>query len=121
MKFFRRPRSGDRSKDVELAAGDREVLNQLEQLGADMERPLETRHYLYFKDRSAAETAAERLREQGYEIAVDVSAAGPGWLALASNTQLLSPSIVEQLRREMTILAESLGGIYDGWEAAPNV
>jgi hypothetical protein len=101
------------------AVGDRSVLDELDRQGADLSRPREARHYLYFRDHENAILAGHRLHEDGFSTQVSRAAGDGSWLLLASHTALLNSETVPLLRHRLTGVASSLGGDYDGWEASP--
>jgi immunity protein 26 of polymorphic toxin system len=68
-------------------------------------------HYFVFEDEAAASAAEQRLRELG-EVRVDTDCAdGRSWLIAVSTSVGASPSTAE-----LELLAERLGGEYDGSE-----
>jgi hypothetical protein len=108
-----------RKKNHGAAGGDQLLLRQLEKLGADLSLPRSTRHYLYFPAESDATQAAQLLEGEGYAIEQRPGADGANWLMLASRTEVVDAASVAQFRSRLTDMASSLGGEYDGWEAAP--
>ncbi len=115
----RPPEPTGSSTDVD--PGDRMVIEQLRQGGADMTRPREVRHYLYLPTERAANDAAEELRRSGYRSEVRPAAGPPGpnpWLVLATIEQVVDGDAIGPARRLFTRLATDAGGEYDGWEAA---
>jgi hypothetical protein len=72
------------------------------------------RHYLYFRNRRAAQKAADRLRPTGGQVESRPSADGKQWLVLLTRH---APDDIEQVREELEQIAKALGGEYDGWEA----
>ena len=119
--LFRREASGP-GREEAAVADDHLVLRELEQAGADLTKPREVLHYLYFPTEEAADEAAEALRAAGYEVAVQPSAAGSAsrnpWLALATIEAVVNEATVDQTRALMEGIAARGGGEYDGWEAA---
>ena len=103
--------------------GDRQVLTQLRRLGANLSRPREIVHFLYFPTQVAAEQASHELRGEGYMIDVRPAAnagdkpANP-WLMEARNYAVVDESNVQAMRQKFEDIAEAGRGEYDGWEAA---
>ena len=101
-----------------LSVEDRAVLEQLRQAGSDLSRPHPIDHYLYFPKEDAARSAANVLRGEGYRVDVRVGADEVNWLALASHSIVPTPQTIAETTARMEKLAASLGGEYDGWQAA---
>jgi hypothetical protein len=77
-----------------------------------------TRHYLYFPNRTDAETAGECLKSKGYSVEVRRSGDDKSWLVLATQEGCIALEEVDTLRDEMESLASNFDGEYDGWELA---
>ena len=118
-----------RAEDLdEPAAGgppeqaDKQVLKQLRRLGANLSRPREVIHFLYFPTQVAAERASHSLRGEGYMIDVRPAANAAEnppnpWVMEARSYTVVDESTVQALRQKFEELAEAGGGEYDGWEA----
>jgi Regulator of ribonuclease activity B len=103
--------------------GDKQVLKQLRRLGANLSRPREVVHFLYFPTQVAAEQASHQLRGEGYMIDVRPAANAADnppnpWLMEARNYAVVDESNVQAMRQKFECLAEAGSGEYDGWEAA---
>ena len=103
--------------------GDKQVLKQLRRLGANLSRPREVVHFLYFPTQVTAEQASHQLRGEGYMIDVRPAANAADnprnpWLMEARNYTVVDESNVQAMREKFEGLAEAGGGEYDGWEAA---
>ena len=103
--------------------GDKQVLKQLRRLGANLSRPREVVHFLYFPTQVAAEQASHQLRGEGYMIDVRPAANAADnppnpWLMEARNYAVVDESNVQAMRQKFEGLAGAGGGEYDGWEAA---
>ena len=108
-------------------ADDRDVLQHLVGYGSDLSRPHHTIHFLYFKSKAAAETAADELRAAGYEnVRVDRAPTLSLWARLFAYKQFSciaethvvpSEAAVFATTDRMNALAAKHGGNYDGWEA----
>ena len=103
--------------------GDKQVLRQLRRLGANLSRPREVVHFVYFPTQVAAEQASHHLRGEGYTIDVRPAANAADnppnpWVLEARNYAVVDESNVQAMREKFEVLAEEGGGEYDGWEAA---
>jgi hypothetical protein len=63
---------------------DEAVIIQLQKAGSDLSKPHSIDFYLYFADESAAQQAAARMRQTGYQAEVKRAAKGEDWLCLAT-------------------------------------
>jgi len=112
---LRRPSTGSA-----LDPGDRQVMAQLQAAGADLTKPRDTVHWLYFPSQAAAERAGQRLAADGYTIDVAPSAEKDSsqWRVRANHLLVVQPSTFSTVRSLMDQVARDGGGDYDGWEAA---
>lgn len=115
---FRQP-----AEDVSPADGDQLIVQQLRLLGADLSRPREVLHFVYFPTKEDADSAAKELRGEGYEVEVQPSADADTqppnpWLALARKDAVVDEGTVSVMRPRFEALAAARSGEYDGWEAA---
>jgi hypothetical protein len=74
------------------------------------------RHYLYFRKKSSANKAANRLREDDFLVSVRMGADKENWLALATKALPTDSDEMDNVRDKMEQLADELGGEYDGWD-----
>ena len=126
--FKPKPRDDDEDLDEPIEGGppgqaDKRVLKQLRRLGANLSRPREVIHFLYFPTQVAAEQASHQLRGEGYTIdvrpAANAEESPPNpWVLEARNYVVVDESNVQAMRQKFEDIAESGGGEYDGWEAA---
>jgi hypothetical protein len=72
-----------------------------------------TRHYLYFPTPNTADAAAGDLRRIG-AFKIRVKVATSAFLVLAETQEHRHPC---ERRQELSRIAETHGGEYDGWEA----
>ena len=105
------------------ADGDQLIVQQLRLLGADLSKPREVLHFVYFPTKEVADDAASELRNEGYTVEVKPSAdsdTGPPnpWLALARKDTVVDEDSVVVMRPRFEALAAARSGEYDGWEAA---
>ena len=102
---------------------DQAVLKELRKIGANLSKPREVIHFLYFPTQVAAEKAATQLRGEGYAIDVRPAAnAGENppnpWLMEARIHAVVDETEVGPMRAKFESLADAGSGEYDGWEAA---
>jgi Regulator of ribonuclease activity B len=123
--FKPKPRREDEELDSDAPPDqrDRQVLKQLRRLGANLSKPREVVHFVYFPTQVAAERASHALRGEGYMIDVRPAANAADtppnpWLLEARNVTVVDEATVQPLRQKFEELAEAGGGEYDGWEAA---
>ena len=107
-----------RSAPIGSAQADAQVLRALREAGADLTKETEVNFYLYFPIRDAAVRAAESDHTPGFTATVDQGADGKTWLCLISGTMVPSEAAIRTASVRLQALASSLGGEYDGWEAA---
>jgi hypothetical protein len=92
------------------------VLTQLESLGADLTRPREVLHYLYFPAESSASEAAEAIVACGYRVAVKPAPQeASSWLVVATAEVTVDAESIEDARRTFEGIAAVGDGEYDGW------
>jgi hypothetical protein len=99
-------------------AADRATLDRLKEAGADLSKPTEVLFYLYFATRELAEKAAERSSTSSLRATVDHAATGDSWLCLLKGQMVPALEAIHGEAVRLRKIAESLGGEYDGWEAA---
>jgi hypothetical protein len=97
--------------DLDLA-----TITALAARGADLGKPRKTVHYVYAPNRAAADQLASRVRQAGRTI--DVRQLGKEWAVVVTETLIVSPRTISDLRRELESAAKNFGGDYDGWEAS---
>lgn len=94
---------------------DQQVLAQLQKAGSNLSKPHAIEFFLYFPTQSAAERAANRIREMGFSPDVRRAAQVDSWLCFATKEMIPSQNALESIRSDFSSLAASLGGDYDGW------
>jgi hypothetical protein len=85
----------------------------------DSQTPLLS-YWLYFRQRTEAEEAIERLR--ALDLCADLQKSASGarpWLVLAYRPVPEEPETVDLESEGVKAIAASLSGEYDGWEAGP--
>ncbi len=107
-------------RQIDPAAADAAVLQAMTQHGADLAKPRETRFYVYMVSQEAAQAAAEHLKTQGFAVepVAQYGNERAKWLVLATTTLVVNHASIAELRAQMTALAETGDGVFDGWEAA---
>jgi hypothetical protein len=98
-------------------ADDDAVIEQLRLAGSNLLKPHPINFYLYAPTRESAERIAGVLSNQGFTVKAERSATGTDWLALATKEVIPTSTALASLRRDLTALALSEYGDYDGWEA----
>jgi hypothetical protein len=98
--------------------GDRATLDQLQKAGGDLSKPTEVLFYLSFETRGLAEKAAERGGTARLPATVEQAASGQSWLCLFKGQMVPELGTIHGHALRLSEIAESLGGQYDGWEAA---
>ncbi len=98
------------------AKADKGVLELLGDLDSDVTKPYEVSFWIYIPTEGEAYKAVAELTKQGFDLEVHPSVAGEDWLCLAYKNMVLTLWEIEQLRTQLTILAELHGGRFDGWE-----
>jgi Regulator of ribonuclease activity B len=118
-----KPRADRPSEPSARKDPDKAVLKELRKIGANLSKPREVIHFLYFPTQVAAEKAATHLRGEGYAIdvrpAADAGENPPNpWLMEARIHAVVDETTVAPMRAKFESLAEAGSGEYDGWEAA---
>jgi hypothetical protein len=116
---WRRPRpAASAPLAIGSAAADSETLAALRAAGADLTKATEVNYYLYFPTQAQAERAADSARTPLFTTEVRPGADGKSWLCLATATMVPTEAAIRAATERLHALAISLGGEYDGWEAA---
>ena|SRR5262249_44700412 len=107
--------------------GDREVLKLLRGHGSDLSKPHQIVYYFYFKSKSSAQAAAERLEKEGCRIQrISVSPTSSWWRCLfgigewsciVEKVMVPNEAAVFKTTDLFNTIAATHGGEYDGWEA----
>lgn len=118
VRFARRQRPAAAAAPVGSAEADAQTLLALRNAGADLTKPTEVRFYLYFRTREVAERAANSAQTPDLTANVDEGADRKSWLCLVSGRMVPSESAIRAASTRLQALAATLGGEYDGWEAA---
>jgi regulator of RNase E activity RraB len=94
---------------------DQLVLAQLKKAGSDLSKPHVIEFFLYFPTQAAAEQAAVRAREDGFQAKVEPPLKDTNWLCLTTKTMVPDLKRLQDLRSAFERLAWLLKGTYDGW------
>jgi hypothetical protein len=86
--------------------------------GSNLSKPHPIDFYIYVPSKEAAQRIADVLSNREFHVVVEPSASDSRWLALASKQVVPTSAALAQLRHDLTLLASSERGDYDGWEAA---
>jgi len=95
------------------------TLRQLENAGADLRKETEMLFFLYFPTEGHARSAANVARREGFDARV--MAPPPGfteWNTRLTRRMVPTRPTIKAMRARLEELAASLGGDFDGWEAA---
>ena len=96
----------------------KEVLKRLRASGSDTNLPHKFEFFLYLPTETAAETAAQRLRESDFSAQVSHTGSGNGWLCRAEITLVPVTASLDEIGLFFEQLAAALEGDFDGWESA---
>jgi hypothetical protein len=109
-----------RKKPPKDTAGlDQHVVKQLRSIGADLSRPRNVRHFVYFQDEAQAREAAKQIEKTDYTATVtSPSDQVPYWTVRAEGNRVISEATVPGFRAWFEQVAAEYGGEYDGWEPA---
>ena len=118
VRFTRRSGAAAMTAPIGSGEADAQTLLALRNAGADLTKPTEVNFYLYFPTREAAERAADSARTPSFTAKVGEGADGKSWLCRVSGEMVPSESAIRAASTRLQALAATLGGEYDGWEAA---
>jgi len=120
MNWFRKRRQDPLAGYSDPDRRDSAVLRVLVSGGADLTKPREVTHFLYFPEHAAGAACANAVAEHGWDIEVrDTSPERPEFLVLAErDAHILTPEAVRDARQAFEAAAARFGGVYDGWEAS---
>jgi regulator of RNase E activity RraB len=106
-----------RKKLSDLASKDALVIQQLQEQGADLTKPLAVDHFLYFPTGADAEALADKLNQSGYSAHHGKAAQGDQWVVKAGKATVVTLESITAARSALTDLAAAHHGEYDGWGA----
>jgi hypothetical protein len=91
---------------------------QLRQAGADPDQPHETHHFLYVRSVKAAQQAARALRKPDRRIEIETSARKRFWLVVVTQSIVINPETIAEIRIDIEMAIDLFGGEYDYWQVA---
>ena len=94
---------------------DELVRRQLQKAGSNLAKPHHIDFFLYLPTETAANTAASRIREEGFDATVKPPLDTSMWLCAATRTIIPELSELQGIRRDFDRLTRELDGNYDGW------
>ena len=98
--------------------GDRLVLEQLLQYGADLSKARHVVHYLYFDSTEGRARAEIQLVGTGYKTTFGVTVEGDRpWSLICERVGIVNEEQIERERVFLDGVASANRGFYDGWEA----
>jgi hypothetical protein len=107
---------------IDNDAFDRQIVQQLTDVGADLTRPARVLYSLYIPKRSDADAAARELLAAGYRATVQPPAGmlpdgkpEKRWWLVATNQAVPSLDHARRIRPYMDALARRYHGEYAGW------
>lgn len=111
LYLYLRGRAGERI----ASDADAVTLAELAAAGSDLYRDHEIEFFVYVPERRGAEEVARSLERQGFAVEVGRPEDQGDWLCTAR--RLMRPELgeLQRLRRELSALADSQAGAYDGW------
>ncbi len=100
-----------------LSERDKSQLDNLRQMGLNLEIAQPIRFFCYFPVEPSAKGTAMRLREQGYKT--DLTDAGEGiamrWTLFATKIMVPSEINISRANEFVSRTVKSLSGQFDGW------
>ncbi len=107
---------------TDMDDADRQVFDQLIELGADLSKKRHCIHYLYFPTEDGAQKARQDLKGMRFKVKVGKQVPSEPearqWPISAEHTEVINMEVIRALRKPLTAIAENYDGEYDGWEAA---
>jgi hypothetical protein len=103
-----------------VAELDRQLLDELRRVGADLAEPRDTRFFLYFATEEDADAAAETLAELDFEVEVrprEQGAHDERWRVVASRDMVVDEPEIARVRKQLGDVAVRNWGNLGGWEA----
>ncbi len=96
--------------------GNRDVLDNLERHGDDLQAPRKIEHWIHFADELSRQRFQEHVRSQGFVVENAYTADEgdrPLVLVIAQNGV---PAQIDEINIQLVEAASEYGGVYDGWE-----
>lgn len=111
LYLYLRGRAGERAH----ADPDAITLAELAAAGSDLFQPHDIEFFLYVPERRAAEEVARTLERDGFTVRVGRDGEEHEWLCTACRRMPPRLQDLQRLREELSSLADTHGGAYDGW------
>jgi hypothetical protein len=106
---------------IKIPEVDQRVLDQLREAGSDLSKPHDLEFFLYFPNQEAAAIAADRIRTSGaggFMAEVRRSPQGDAWVCYVTRKMVPEGAKIALIGERFRVLAQELGGEYDGWETS---
>jgi hypothetical protein len=97
---------------------DLERLDELRDMGSRLNLPHPVRTFVALPSEPRAREAAEQLEKQGFSCQLRALANG-SWVVTAVVQIIPTPGAITHLREQMEVMALTLEGSFDGWDAPP--
>lgn len=94
---------------------DGQVISQLKSAGSDLSKEHPVEFYIYVPTRESAEKIAEKVTGNGFVSVVEKTENSNTWLVYSKKNLVPTEERMIQIRQQLTELASSAGGEYDGW------
>ncbi len=101
------------------SAIDAKVFRLFEEYGDDLKAKRQVSHWAYFPDKSARRAFAQAVKQLGYRAMYTKPYPYSDKLPFGDHflrTESVRPVILNAICAELAMLADRLGGEYDGWE-----
>lgn len=95
---------------------DAQIIRQLKDVGSNLRQPHGVDFFFYFLEQDRAERVAARLEADGFLTDIHQSPEMMWGLVVHKNL-LITEDSMQELRDKFVALAESEGGMFDGWGA----
>jgi hypothetical protein len=107
-----------------VAELDRQLLDELKKVGADLDEPRDTRFFLYFASEDDAVTAIDVLEELDFAVELEPCHDGDReerWRVVASRDMVVGEREIARVRKQLGDIAVRNWGTLGGWEAAVRI
>lgn len=99
---------------------DRMLVAELERFGVDIDKPRDTRFFLYFDHEADADRAADAVQAEGYDALIEETEPErpEPWRLVAWRDLVVDDDSIAEARRTFGRIAVANWGSFGGWEAA---
>jgi hypothetical protein len=107
-----------------VAELDRQLLDELKKVGADLDEPRDTRFFLYFSSEDDAGAAVDAVEELGFAVEVeprDDAEHEARWRVVAWRDMVVGEREIAVVRKQLGDIAVRNWGTLGGWEAAVRI